>query len=92
MQQRFLNSTAVNQYLRTLSNTGTADERYVEGLWMDPGTRLTTADKQVLAAQRNRLGRVAFVGSLQKQPVCLLSQKECFSQVLSSLSAASDTV
>jgi hypothetical protein len=95
VQQQFLNSTGVSQYLQTLSNTGTADERYVEGLWrlmIDPGTRLTTAEKQALVAQRNRLGRVAFVASLQKQPGYLLSQKEGFSQLFSGLTAAGDTV
>jgi hypothetical protein len=95
VQQQFLNSTGVSQYLQTLSNTGTADERYVEGLWrlmIDPGTRLTTAEKQALVAQRNRLGRVAFVASLQKQPGYLLSQKEGFSQLLDGLTAAGDPV
>jgi hypothetical protein len=85
----------VSQYLQTLSTTGTADERYVEGLWrlmIDPGTRLTNAEKQALVAQRNRLGRVAFVASLQKQPGYLLSQKEGFSQLFSGLTASGDPV
>jgi hypothetical protein len=95
VQQQFLNSTGVSQYLQSLSNTGTADERYVEGLWrlmIDPGIRLTTAEKQALVVQRNKLGRVGFVASLQKQPGYLQSQKEGFSQILSSLTAAVDTV
>jgi hypothetical protein len=95
VQQQFLVSSAVTQYLQSLSTTGTADERYVEGLWrlmIDPGVRLTTAEKQALVVQRNKLGRVGFVASLQKQPGYLQSQKEGFSQILSGLTAAVDTV
>ena len=83
--QQFLNSTAVNQYLRTFSNTGTADERYVEGLWrlmVDPGYRMTAAEKQAWIALRNRLGQTGFLANLQKQTAYLQSQQEAFTELL----------
>ncbi|MFN9370585.1 MAG: hypothetical protein ACK6D3_01725, partial [Planctomycetaceae bacterium] len=85
MQQRFLMSDLVNQYTQTLTTIGTAEERYVEGLWrlmIDPGHRMTTAEKQSWIAQRNRLGRTGFVQTLQKQTAYLQSQQEAFTELL----------
>jgi hypothetical protein len=85
MQQRFLMSDLVYQYTQTLSTTGTADERYVEGLWrlmVDPGYRMTAAEKQSWIALRNRLGRTGFLANLQKQTAYLQSQQEAFTELL----------
>jgi hypothetical protein len=86
MQQRFLISTPVYQYTQTLTNAGTADERYVEGLMRlmtDPSSRMTAAEKQAAVLQLNRLGRQAYVASLQKQQAYLVSQQEAFTEILS---------
>jgi hypothetical protein len=86
MQQRFLISTPVYQYTQTLTNAGTADERYVEGLMrlmIDPSSRMTAAEKQNAVLQLNRLGRQAYVASLQKQQAYLDSQQEAFTEILS---------
>jgi len=85
MQQRFLTSTPVTQYVQALTTTGTADERYVEGMWrlmIDPGHRMSAAEKQSWIALRNRLGRTGFLANLQKQTAYLQSQQEAFTELL----------
>jgi len=85
MQQRFLTSTPVTQYVQTLTTTGTADERYVEGMWrlmIDPGHRMSAAEKQSWIDLRNRLGRTGFLANLQKQTAYLQSQQEAFTELL----------
>ncbi|MFN9198857.1 MAG: hypothetical protein ACK5WR_12380, partial [Planctomycetaceae bacterium] len=85
MQQMFLMSNLVSQYTQTLTNTGTSDERYVEGLWrlmIDPGHRMTAAERQSWIALRNRLGRTGFLANLQKQTAYLQSQQEAFTELL----------
>ncbi|MFN9373008.1 MAG: hypothetical protein ACK6D3_14100, partial [Planctomycetaceae bacterium] len=85
MQQRFLMSDLVNQYTQTLTTIGTAEERYVEGMWrlmIDPGHRMSAAEKQSWIALRNRLGRTGFLANLQKQTAYLQSQQEAFTELL----------
>jgi hypothetical protein len=85
MQRSFLSSSVVVQYIQSLSTTGTAEQRYVEGvlrLMNDPGLRLTPADLQSWMTLRNRLGRTDFLAYLQKQPAYLQSQQEAFTEVL----------